>query len=185
MQADITDDASIPVLRDVIADLPAPLDALVLNAGLTDRSSFEELTPEAWNRVLHANLTYPVFLIQALLPHFAEGASVVFTGSSLGIYPHSMSLPYGVTKSGVHALTKNLVKFLAPHGIRVNAIAPGFVATEWQKTKPVEIVASINSKISVNRFADPDEIADAYLTVIDNPYFNGEVLSIDGGYSYR
>lgn len=185
VRADATDLTSIDVLVDAVAALQAPLDVLILNAGITDRSPFHEMELDAWRRVFDANVHFPTFLIQRLLPHFADGASVVLTGSLMGIHPHSVSLSYGVTKATGHALVKNLVKFLSPRGIRINAVAPGFVDTEWQKTKPAEIRASINSKIALGRFCDPDELADAYLTLIDNTYLNGEILTIDGGYSYR
>jgi 3-oxoacyl-[acyl-carrier protein] reductase len=103
----------------------------------------------------------------------------------MGIYPHSVSLAYGVTKSAVHALVKNLVKFLAPYGIRVNGVAPGFVDTEWQKEKPLEIRRSIEGKVSLGRFCEPEEIAEVYKMVIGNSYLTGEIIVVDGGYSYK
>lgn len=185
IKADASDAGSIDVLEKFFDEEKRRLDALVLNAGLTDRSSFEELEFESWHRVFNANVHVPVFLIQRLLRHFSDEASVLFTGSLMGIQPHSMSLAYGASKATVHALVKNLVKFLAPHGVRVNAVAPGFVDTEWQLTKPAEIRERINSKIAMSRFAAPDEIADIYVTLIRNPYLTGETIVVDGGYSYR
>src|SRR5699024_3891237 len=155
LQADASDMASIDVLKKFLIAEGRRLDVLILNAGLTERGSFEEIAPESWERVFRANVQVPVFTVQRLLDHFTESASVIFTGSLMGIEPHSMSLSYGATKATVHALVKNLVKFLAPRGIRVNAVAPGFVDTEWQLTKPKEIRDRINSKISLGRFATP------------------------------
>ena len=109
----------------------------------------------------------------------------MFTGSLMGIQPHSVSLAYGVTKSAVHALVKNMVKFLVPYELRVNAVAPGFVDTEWQKTKPAEIRRNIENKVSLGRFCDPDELAEVYKMLIENSYFKGEVDIVDGGYSYK
>ncbi len=103
----------------------------------------------------------------------------------MGVHPHAVSLSYGVSKAAVHALTKNLVKSLAPVGIRVNAVAPGFVDTDWQKGKPAEIRQSIESKIALGRFCTPEEIADVYKMVIENQYLNGEIITVDGGYSYK
>ena len=114
-----------------------------------------------------------------------EGIGLVFTGSLMGIQPHSVSLAYGVTKSAVHALVKNMVKFLVPYELRVNAVAPGFVDTEWQKTKPAEIRRNIENKVSLGRFCDPEELAEVYKMLIENSYFNGEVVVVDGGYSYK
>jgi 3-oxoacyl-[acyl-carrier protein] reductase len=90
-----------------------------------------------------------------------------------------------VTKSAVHALTKNLVKFLTPYHIRVNAIAPGFVDTEWQKNKPQEIRRNIENKLASGRFCLPEELADVYKLLIENQYINGEIIVVDGGYSYK
>ena len=67
----------------------------------------------------------------------------------------------------------------------VNAVAPGFVDTEWQKTKPAEIRRNIENKVSLGRFCDPDELAEVYKMLIENSYFNGEVVVVDGGYSYK
>ena len=103
----------------------------------------------------------------------------------MGIEPHSVSLVYGVTKSAVHALVKNLVKFLVPYEVRVNAVAPGFVDTEWQKTKPAEIRQNIERKVSLGRFCEPSELAEVYKMLIENSYLNGEVIVVDGGYSYK
>ena len=70
------------------------------------------------------------------------------------------------------------------HKIRVNAIAPGFVDTEWQKTKPEEIRKRIESKIALNRFCDPQEVAQVYKLIVENSYLNGEIITVSGGYSY-
>ncbi len=142
---------------------------------------------EDWERVFFGNIHFPVFLLQRVVAAglIEKGGSVVFTGSLMGIEPHSVSLAYGVTKSAVHALVKNLVKFLSPYEIRVNGVAPGFVDTEWQKTKPVEIRQNMERKVSLGRFCTPEEVADVYQMLIENNYFNGEVIVVDGGYSYK
>ncbi len=185
LRADATDIASVGLIEEAVAATGRSLRALVLNAGLTDRGSLEELDYERWRRVFDANVNVPVFTIQRLLPHFTDSSSIVFTGSAMGIHPHSMSLAYGASKASVHALAKNLVKFLAPRGIRVNAVAPGFIDTEWQLSKPAEIRDSINTKIALHRFAQPQEIADIYWTLVENSYINGEIITVDGGYSFH
>jgi len=183
LQADSSDPASI----EKIAATTDKADVVVFNAGLTLRTSFEEMTFADWDRVFYANVHFPVFLLQRLLADgkLVSGGSVVFTGSLTGILPHAMSLSYGVTKSAVHALVKNLVKTLSPYGIRVNGVAPGFVDTEWQKNKPAEIRRSIESKIALGRFCSPDELADVYKLLINNPYITGEIIVADGGYSFK
>jgi 3-oxoacyl-[acyl-carrier protein] reductase len=185
IKADSADNTSICRIATHIENSNIRLDVIVFNAGITNRDSFEKMNLKDWESVFYANVHFPVFLLQRLLGKMNGGGCVVFTGSLMGIIPHAMSLSYGVTKSAVHALVKNLVKFLAPYNIRVNAVAPGFVDTEWQKNKPAEIRRNIENKIALSRFCDPDELAEVYKLIIDNSYINGEVITVDGGYSFK
>lgn len=185
LQADGTDFNSIDVIIDTVERSDVKLDCIVMNTGITHRGSFEELTIEDWNRVMTANVSYPLFLLQRLLPFTKEEASVIFTGSMMAVQPHGMSLPYGVTKSAVHSLVKNLVKHLENYKIRVNGIAPGFIDTEWQKAKPKEIRENIERKIALHRFALPEEVAGAYYFLYKNKYINGEIIEVSGGYCYK
>ena len=183
--ADITDKKSIDIVSNHIMNNNLILDIIVFNAGITCRDSFKEMKYEDWEQVFFANVHFPTFLLQRLLCNINYGGCVIFTGSLMGIHPHATSLSYGVTKTAVHSLVKNLVKFLAPQNIRVNAVAPGFVDTEWQKNKPDEIRESIENKIALRRFCEPDELAGIYKLLIENTYINGEIIVVDGGYSYK
>ncbi|MDR1980682.1 MAG: SDR family oxidoreductase [Tannerellaceae bacterium] len=185
LRADITDKQSVDVIYQYLTAHHLRLDAVVFNAGLTCRDSFETVRMDDWERVFFGNVHFPVFLLQRIAGLLNGGGSVVFTGSLMGVHPHSVSLAYGVTKSAVHALVKNLVKFLSPYEIRVNGVAPGFVDTEWQKGKPADIRRNIENKIALNRFCDPAELAEAYRMLIENRYINGEIVVVDGGYSYK
>lgn len=158
----------------------------ILSAGVTDRTPFGEVTPERWDRVLRTNLTTPFFLVQTLAPHLDDDAGrVVFIGSSMGVYPHSASVAYGVSKAGLHFLARSLAKIFASRGITVNAVAPGFIDTEWQRDKPPEIRARIEGKISLGRFGSPADVAGAVLAVLGQPYVTGQVFGVDGGYDLR
>ena len=179
LQADISDRKSIEKIESFLTGCSMRLDAVIFNAGLTCRDSFEELDIVEWERVFFANVHFPVFLLQRIVGLINKGGSIVFTGSLMGIQPHSVSLVYGVT------LVKNMVKFLVPYELRVNAVAPGFVDTEWQKTKPAEIRRNIENKVSLGRFCDPEELAEVYRMLVENSYLNGEVIVVDGGYSYK
>ena len=170
LKADISRQETIDDIDTFIRQKKIRLDAVVFNAGLTCRDSFETIQPADWERTFFANVHFPVFLLQRIIGSLNKGGSIVFTGSEMGIHPHSVSLVYGVTKSTIHALVKNLVKFLVPYEVRVNAVAPGFVDTEWQKTKPAEIRRSIESKIALGRFCDPAELAAVYKMLIENSY---------------
>ena len=185
LQADNTDKKSLDIISHHIDHRGIKLDVIVFNAGITCRDSFDEMKYDDWERIFFANVHFPTFLLQRLINNINPGGCVIFTGSLMGVLPHAMSLSYGVTKAAIHSLVKNLVKFLAPRGIRINAVAPGFVDTGWQKNKPAEIRKSIESKISLNRFCDPDELAGVYKLLVENTYINGEIIIADGGYSYK
>ncbi|MDQ1332574.1 MAG: 3-oxoacyl-[acyl-carrier protein] reductase, partial [Bacteroidota bacterium] len=161
------------------------VDVLILNAGKTIRKGLTDMTIKEWESVIAVNMTMPLFLIQRFLPLLGKGSNIIFTGSSMAVFPHSVSLSYGISKSAVHAMVKNLVKFLIPFEIRINCVAPGFVDTEWQKDKSPEVRESIMKKISLKKFAKPEEVASVYMFIIENQYLNGEIVTIDGGYSYQ
>ena len=161
------------------------IDCIVCNAGMTSRKGLQEIDEEEWERVMQMNVNSNVYLIRDLFDCIPHGSRIVFTGSLMGILPHSVSLSYGVTKAAVLALAKNLVKFFEDTGTTVNAIAPGFVETEWQKNKPQEIRNNIYNKTAVKRFADPKEIADAVKFCINNAFVNGSVIEVSGGYCFK
>ena len=161
------------------------LDCLVCNAGATLRKGLKEMTDEDWEGVMQVNVNSNVFLIRDLFDKIPPGSRIVFIGSLMAVHPHGTSLAYGVTKSAVHALAQNLVKCFEGTGTTVNVIAPGFVETEWQKTKPQEIRNNIYQKTAIKRFATVEEIADAVRFCINNAFVNGSVLEVSGGYSFK
>lgn len=184
-KADISDLESVGIIDGFLVEHNITIDAVIFNAGITDRADFHDIKPENWAKVFTANVHFPVFLLQKIYPILNAGGSVTFTGSLMAIQPHSVSLAYGVTKASVHALVKNMVKFFVDKQIRVNAVAPGFVDTEWQKNKPAEIRKNITNKLASGRFCSPEELTDVYMLLINNNYMNGEIVVCDGGYSYK
>ena len=161
------------------------IDCIVCNAGMTLRKGLQEIDEEGWERVMQMNVNSNVYLIRDLFDYIPHDSRIVFTGSLMGLLPHSVSLSYGVTKAAVLALAKNLVKFFEDTGTTVNAIAPGFVETEWQKNKPQEIRNNIYNKTAIKRFADPKEIADAVRFCINNAFVNGSIIEVSGGYCFK
>ncbi len=161
------------------------LDCLVCNAGMTIRKSFTETRDEDWDKMMEVAVNSHYIMVREFFPIIPAGSRILFTGSQMGLNPHATVLAYGVTKSAIHALTKNLVKEFEGTGTTVNAIVPGFVETPWQKEKPEEIKQNIYRKTAIHRFASVDEIVDAYRFCIDNPFVNGSLIEVNGGYSYR
>lgn len=161
------------------------MDCIVCNAGMTIRKSFTETTDSDWDKMMEVAVNSHYILIRELFQLIPADSRILFTGSQMGLMPHAMVLSYGVTKAAVHALTKNLVKEFEGTGTTVNAIVPGFVETPWQKEKPEGIKQNIYEKTAIHRFATVDEIVDAYRFCLDNPFVNGSLIEVNGGYCYK
>ncbi len=161
------------------------VECIVCNAGMSIRKSFTETTDNDWDNMMEVAVNSHYILVRELFSLIPENSRIIFTGSQMGLMPHAMVLSYGVTKAAVHALAKNLVKEFEGTGTTVNAIVPGFVETPWQKEKPEEIKQNIYRKTAIHRFATVDEVVDAYRFCIDNPFVNGSLIEVNGGYSYK
>jgi 3-oxoacyl-[acyl-carrier protein] reductase len=184
IQCDLSNVTAVGTFYDKVLSTIPFIDVLVLNAGVTDRSTFEEIDAENWGRVFETNLNVPFFLIKAFLNDFRQDGNVIFIGSTMGRFAHSASLSYGVSKAAVHALVKNLVKFLRNYSLRVNGVVPGFIETDWHADKSQHVLERIHSKISVGKFGQPHDVAQAVVFLLSNHYINGELVAIDGGYNY-
>jgi len=185
IKADLSKIEEVKIMCNIIRCKYRKINYLILNAGATNRNSFSDMTIDEWNYVINVNLTMPFFIVQSLVDCIINGGSILFIGAVMGIYPHAISIPYAVSKAGVHMLSRQLVKHLAPYKITVNTIAPGFVDTPWQKSKPLEQRIRIENKIALKRFALPEEIAQLCWDISQNAYINGSLLEIDGGYCYE
>ena len=161
------------------------VDCIVCNAGMSIRKPFTQGTDQDWDAMMEVAVNSHYILVRELFGIIPQGSRIIFTGSQMGLMPHAMVLAYGVTKAAVHALAKNLVKEFEGTGTTVNAIVPGFVETPWQKEKPEEIKQNIYRKTAIHRFASVDEVVDAYRFCIDNPFVNGSLIEVNGGYSYK
>jgi len=161
------------------------VDCIICNAGLSIRSSFLETTDEDWDKQMEVAVNSHYIMIRELYSLIPHGSRIIFTGSQMAVHPHATVLSYGVTKSAVCALAKNLVKEFEGTGTTVNAIIPGFVDTPWQKEKPEEIKQNIYKKTAIHRFASIEEVVDAYRFCMDNPFVNGSMIEVNGGYCFK
>jgi len=181
--ADLSTLEGVNTLADHLLKRVDKLDVLVLNAGTTCRKPLPKITPNDWNLVMDTNVNMPFFLIQRLAGLLAENGSILFISSAMSIWPHAVSLPYGVSKAAVNMLARGLVKEFAGRKIRVNAVCPGFIDTQWQLAKPAWLKEKIEKKTALNRFGTPEEVSDMCISLITNTYINGAIVSIDGGYN--
>jgi len=170
---------------DYVKSQTTHVDCIVCNAGMSVRKSFTETTDEDWDRQMEVAVNSHYILVRELYPIIPNGSRIIFTGSQMAVHPHATVLSYGVTKSAVCAMAKNLVKEFEGTGTTVNAIIPGFVETPWQKEKPEAIKQNIYKKTAIHRFASIDEVVDAYRFCIDNPFVNGSLIEVNGGYCYK
>ena len=184
IKVDLGNKKDIYCLINLIKEKGA-LDCLIFNAGVTLRRGITDFTDEEWEYVMNVNVNAPVIIIRDLYTIMPPNSRIIFIGSEMGIHPHGTSLAYGVSKTAVHGLAKNLVKFFEGTGTTINAIAPGFVETEWQKNKPIEIRKSICNKTAIGRFATVDEIVEVVQLIINNAFVNGSIIEVNGGYNYK
>lgn len=161
------------------------LDCLVCNAGVSIRRGFTEMKDSEWDMMMEVAVNSHYIMCREFYSIIPNGSRILFTGSQMGLHPHATVLAYGVTKSAVHALVRNLVKEFEGTGTTINAIVPGFVDTPWQKEKPEQIKQNIYKKTAIHRFASIDEIVDAFRFCVENPFVNGSLLEVNGGYCYK
>lgn len=161
------------------------IDVLIYNAGITCRKKIKDTTDNDIENVFNINVFNAYIIIRELYDFLDNNAKIIVTGSQMGINPHSMSSLYGMSKSCLHAMVKNLVKEFDGNNITINAIVPGFVDTNWQKDKTLEIRKNICKKTALHRFAKIEEIVKGFEFCIENDFVNGSLIEINGGYCYE
>lgn len=170
------------------------IDILLNVAGIMTWGRFEETSPEAWQRTMDINLSGPFYLIQAAIPHLkATRGNVVSVASAGGLHPVYGTSAYGVSKAGVIAVTQSASLEFARFGVRVNAVAPGGVATPMHEKSAAgggvdpaiftEAAARNMPKLTDRPACTPEEVAAAiaYLASDEARYATGTVLVVDGG----
>jgi len=184
-QVDVTRLESVEEAVKGVLDAFGQIDILVNNAGITKDATLMKMTPEQFQAVLNVNLTGVFNCTKAVAGPMAERGSgrILNASSVVGIYGNFGQSNYVATKAGVIGMTKVWARELGRKGITVNAVAPGFIATEMIATVPEKVIDTLKEKTPLGRLGLPEDIANAYLFLASEEaaFINGHCLSVDGG----
>jgi len=164
------------------------IDVLINNAGsLIRRTPFEELADELIDSIIDLNVRSVIFASQTALPHIERrgGGSIINVGSIAGVGGGGPGAGiYGAAKGFVHNLTRHLAGLLAPKNIRVNAVAPGVIATPFHAATPPERMEAMRQTIPMGRVGTADDVAGAFLYLASDRmsgYVTGQIIHVNGG----
>lgn len=185
VEVDVSDIESSKNLINKTVEEFGKLDVLVNNAGITADGFLTKMDEKQWDRVIDINLKGVFNCSKFAAEHMMEnGEGVILNASSVvGLYGNIGQTNYAATKFGVIGLTKTWAKELAPKGIRVNAVAPGYTNTAMMETVPQKVLDSLIKKTPMKRLGEVEDIANAYLFLASDEasYVNGTILNVDGG----
>lgn len=191
---DVTNQASVKSAVENVLQQSGRIDILVNNAGITADAQLVKwkngevastLTEDSFDKVLNVNLKGVFNCTQAVTPvMIKQGGGVIINVSSVvGLYGNFGQTNYAATKAGVIGMTKTWSRELGRYGIRVNAVAPGFILTDMVKKMPADVLEEMKKHTPLGRLGTPEEVASlyAFLSSDEASYIHGAVISIDGG----
>jgi 3-oxoacyl-[acyl-carrier protein] reductase len=182
---DVTQRVQVDAMVAAVLARCGRIDALVNNAGITKDARLQKMTLEQFDAVIDVNLRGVFHCAQAVAePMIAAGRGVILNASSVvGLYGNFGQTNYAASKFGVIGFTKTWSRELGPKGIRVNAVAPGFVETPILATVPEKVLTHMREQVPLKRLAQPEEIANVYafLASDEASYINGAVIEVSGG----
>ncbi|USK35757.1 SDR family oxidoreductase [Bacillus sp. F19] len=170
----------------LVKQLAEPIDLLVLNSGKSFFGLMTDMKYEEIQQMVQLQITSPYMISKELIPSMVsrKSGNIVVISSIWGEIGASCEVLYSMVKGGQNTFVKALAKELAPSGIRVNAIAPGAVATDMLRSFSEDDLAGLEDEIPLGRIGKPEEIADAVLFLSSNhaSYITGQVISVNGGW---
>ncbi|WP_327176690.1 3-oxoacyl-ACP reductase FabG [Streptomyces sp. NBC_01335] len=184
VQADVGDEAQVMAMFKRIRAEWGPVQVAVLNSGVTADGHLAAMSSAKWQEVIGTNLTGSFLTArEATKQMYASGGSIVLIASTSGIAGRAGQANYAASKGGVISLAKTLSYEVAPRGIRVNVVAPGFIDTDMVKKVPPAHLKEALQVIPLGRTGTPAEVAQAAVFMASSAasYITGKVLTVDGG----
>jgi len=182
---DVSRFEAVDAMVAAVLDRFGCIDILINNAGITRDATLMKMTLEQWQQVINVNLSGVFHCTKRIAPHMVERGRgrIINTSSVVGLFGNFGQTNYSVAKAGVIGMTKTWARELGPKGICVNAVAPGFIATEMVKKMPEKVWQQMRDRTPLRRLGEPRDVANAYLFLAsdDASFINGAVLSVDGG----
>ncbi|MDO5103893.1 MAG: 3-oxoacyl-ACP reductase FabG [Lautropia sp.] len=183
----VTDRAQVDAVVAKVLEQFGRIDVLVNNAGITQDARLVKMSLEQFDRVIDVNLRGVFHCTQAVAETMIQqGSGAILNASSVvGLYGNFGQTNYAATKFGVIGYTKTWSRELGPKGVRVNAVAPGFIATPILASMPEKVIEGMKARVPLARLGKPEEIANVYafLASDEASYINGEVIEVSGGIS--
>ncbi len=184
-RCDVADSDAVDTCTGAVLEDFGSVWALINNAGITRDGLLMRMDDDAFGRVLDVNLKGTFNMTRALTKTFMRqrGGCIVNMSSVVGLTGNAGQANYAASKAGVIGLTKAVARELAPRGVRVNAVAPGFVETDMTAQLSDKVRTALVEQIPLKRLARPEEVADVvrFLASDAAAYITGEVVRVDGG----
>jgi 3-oxoacyl-[acyl-carrier protein] reductase len=183
----LADVSKLEEVEKMIADVQKEfgrLDVLVNNAGITQDRTLAKMTKEEWQKVIDIDLTGVFNCCKAALPLLiASQGNIVSVSSLVGLRGNFGQANYAAAKAGIIGFTKALMKEVGRFGVRVNAVAPGFIETRLTENLPPEVTETVKKFTPLGRFGKPEEVANLifFLASDQAQFITGAVVNIDGG----
>jgi len=185
LQADVADEDQAAGLVEAAEELVGPLDAVILNAGITRDGLFMRMSAEDWRAVIDTNLTGAFFVSRAALRGMLRrrSGSIVAVSSIVGLTGNAGQANYAAAKAGLIGMVKSLAKEVGARGIRVNAVAPGYIATDMTAALSDDQRAQVQASTPLGRLGTPGDVSGvvAFLCSPDAAFITGSVIRVDGG----
>jgi 3-oxoacyl-[acyl-carrier protein] reductase len=185
LQCDVSDGAAVQQAVQEARNALGPFDILVNNAGITRDGLSMRMKDEDFRRVLDVNLTGAFLVAKAVIPDFLKkrAGRIINISSVSGLMGNAGQVNYSAAKAGMIGLTKTLARELAPRGITVNVVAPGFIKTEMTAAMKEDALNQALKAVPLGRIGEAEEIAEAVLFLAGDAsaYITGQVLQVDGG----